>query len=290
MNLHRPRHLAIVLTATLTISACDRPEPSDPPDRSAPDTPASSPTITFLAEADDHTRALDLDTLQATLPVETITLDELYYEKEKTFLAIPLSEFIAAGFDLPPEELQTRDFLLRAADGFAVAVHGTRLFEPGGFAAIDDLDHDDGWELIGTMDVDPAPVYVVWTGEDQQNVDTHPRPWQLVEISIVHPDEIYANASPPTDASPDAHAGYTLFRRDCIVCHAVNRSGGRAGPEMNIPQNITEYRDRDFLLAYTRDPGTFRYSQMPAFPHLTDQDLDQLYAYLLAMKDRKIDP
>ena len=39
-----------------------------------------------------------------------------------------------------------------------------------------------------------------------------------------------------------------------------------------------------------RDPQSFRYTSMPANPHLTDADLEALVAYFRAMSERKRDP
>jgi cytochrome c1 len=38
------------------------------------------------------------------------------------------------------------------------------------------------------------------------------------------------------------------------------------------------------------NPLTFRYSQMPPHPKLSEKDLDDIVAYFTAMKDRKNDP
>ena len=70
----------------------------------------------------------------------------------------------------------------------------------------------------------------------------------------------------------------------------MNREGGRVGPELNVPQNILEYRPEPQVRAYIRDPATFRYGNMPPHPDLTDAQMDALIAYLGAMKDRKHDP
>jgi hypothetical protein len=62
------------------------------------------------------------------------------------------------------------------------------------------------------------------------------------------------------------------------------------GPELNVPRSIVEYRDAATIKAYVRDPASFRYTSMPAHPHLSDADLDGLVAYFTHMSARKHDP
>jgi len=71
---------------------------------------------------------------------------------------------------------------------------------------------------------------------------------------------------------------------------AVNGEGGRVGPELNVPQSIVEYRPEAQIRAFVRDPQRFRYTQMPANPHLSDADLDALLAYFHHMRAHKHDP
>ena len=62
------------------------------------------------------------------------------------------------------------------------------------------------------------------------------------------------------------------------------------GPDLNVPQNVTEYRPEDQIRAYIKNPLAFRYGSMPAHPNLSEADLDGLLAYFRAMKERKHDP
>jgi hypothetical protein len=70
----------------------------------------------------------------------------------------------------------------------------------------------------------------------------------------------------------------------------VNGEGGRVGPDLNVPQSIVEYRPREQIKAYVRDPQVFRYTTMPSHLHLTDADLDALIAYFEVMRGLKHDP
>ena len=70
----------------------------------------------------------------------------------------------------------------------------------------------------------------------------------------------------------------------------MNGEGGSVGPDLNVPRSIVEYRPADQIKAYVRNPQSFRYTSMPAHPHLTDADLDALVAYFSHMSEHKRDP
>jgi len=225
--------------------------------------------------------------LVAAVAPETVEGFDPYYAKNKRFRALRLQRVLEKGFG--NENFGGDEFVLRARDGYAVPMRGALVTEDGAFVAIEDLDVP-GWEPIGPQHANPAPFYLVWSKAEQTNLDSHPRPWQLEKIEIARFDAIYPHTSPNAPAGSPAARGYDLFRDRCIKCHAINREGGRVGPDLNVPKNVTEYRPEDQIRAYIKDPTTFRYGNMPAHPDLSDADLDALVAYLRAMKDRKSDP
>jgi mono/diheme cytochrome c family protein len=222
------------------------------------------------------------------VPVETFTAFDPYYNKKKTYRALPLRPILERGFAGVP--LDGQDFLLRAKDGYTVPIAGVRLLEPGAYVAIADVDVP-SWEPIGPQQANPGPFYLVWRGDAQQDLETHPRPWQLQTIEIASFTATFPHTVPAGEA-PDSPAmrGFATFRAQCIHCHAVNREGGHVGPDLNVPQSIVEYRPEAQIRAYIKDPLAFRYGNMPPHPHLTDANLDDLVAYFRAMKDRKHDP
>jgi hypothetical protein len=57
-----------------------------------------------------------------------------------------------------------------------------------------------------------------------------------------------------------------------------------------VPLSIVEYRPLEQIKQYIRDPLAFRYTSMPAHPHLSDRQLDELVAYFTAMRSLKHDP
>ena len=239
-------------------------------------------------------RTVDLATLKANCQVQTVTIDDPYYQRRKSFLACPIADVLRLGFGQPADALATQNFLLRARDGYAKPASGAHLVEPGGFLAFADADRahgdDPGWELIDRKQVDPGPFYMVWQDAQKNDPSSYPWPYQLNSIEITALESAYPHILPQGAATDSpAYAGYLTFRSQCIACHAINREGGTVGPELNVPRSIVEYRPADQIKAYVRNPLAFRYTSMPPHPQLSDRQLDELVAYFTAMKDQKHD-
>lgn len=255
----------------------------------APLASTSEATLTFLVDG-KLLRTVSRAALERAAPPEEWSAYDPYYNRMKRYRALPLAPVLALGFDEGADALAKRDFILRASDGYTVPMSGAKLLERGGYLAIADLDFPE-WEPIGERRATPGPFYLVWREAGQQSLETHPRPWQLAAIEIARFEATFPHTV-PVGAPPGSAAqrGYTLFKQHCTLCHAMNREGGRVGPDLNVPQSIVEYRPEDQVRQYIRDPRKFRYGAMPPHPHLNDTDLDALVAYFRHMKDLKHDP
>ena len=275
------------LAFLLALAACDpAPAPAPAPSLAAPSSglrpPTSAPSpsgsarsaaalvadraaLTFKIEG-EKIRSVRRKELVDKLGTKTFTAFDPYYNKPKTYRALNLEDVLGVGFE-GEKSLAANHFVLRARDGYTVPIEGKRLFEEGGHIAIDDLDTEPGWQPIGPQQVNPGPYYLVWSKDEQKDLTTHPRPWQLESIEISKFENTFPKTLPAgePETSP-AWEGFRLFREQCIRCHAINQQGGKVGPELNVPQNITEYRPIDQIRAYIKDPRTFRYGNMPANP------------------------
>lgn len=251
--------------------------------------PSYEGTLKFRRAAQE-VKALSLNLLVARHGLRVVESFDPYYGQSKRFRGFSLGPALADVYALAPAALRQATFVLSALDGYAVPIAGERLLDDGAFVAVDDVDIP-GFAPIGPRKISPLPAYLVWQGRGKNNLETHPRPWQLSTIDLVPSDTLYPHARPhnvPHD-SP-ALRGFALFRERCIRCHAINREGGSVGPELNVPQSIVSYRPEEQIRAYIRDPLTFRYGAMPANPDLSDADLDALIAYFRAMARDPYDP
>lgn len=240
-------------------------------------------------------RELAVAELRAACHETRVEVDDPYHGRRKSYLACPLSEVLAAGFGVELNAASEADFFLRARDGYTKPATGARLMEPGGYLAFADLSNPAGehagWEPIDRRGADPAPFYLVWARPGQRDTHRYPWPYQLAVIERAPFESEFPHTLPRGE--PDAAAawtGFAVFRAECVACHAVNGEGGSIGPELNVPRSIVEYRPAEQIKAFVRDPQSFRYTSMPAHPHLSDAQLDGLVAYFRAMSERKRDP
>ncbi len=301
MTAARRSHAAAFSLLGLTLlSACESEEPDSPspPTASAPvherdpvDRALRTVTGVVFVEDGQATRKLDLPgLLEREVPRRVETMDP-YYKRKKTFVGVPLQAVVTHlwsdfGVSSPHDSVE-----LEAKDGYKVRLSRELSLHPRAFLAFYDLERSP-FEPIGEGQADPAPLYLIWAGDQLTNLETHPRPWAIEHIRRVDGDTGLEKLVPNQGFEGDTpeKAGHAIFLRECVRCHSINQQGGKVGPDLNVPQNILEYRPVEQVRAYIRDPQTFRYSTMPAHPHLSNQNLDELVAYLRLMKDSKHDP
>jgi mono/diheme cytochrome c family protein len=252
----------------------------------------SEAALTFQRDGGPD-QSFTLSALLRSVTAEEVHVFDPNYARDKRFRALPLLPVLKTMFSAEAD-LSKREFIFRAKDGYAAYFRGALATEAGAYIAFEDLDVP-SWEPVGPARANPGPFYVVWNTPAAQSMESHPRPWQLSRIEMVQFGVAYPHTAPhslgaalPADAVP--MLGYALFREQCFRCHAINREGGRVGPELNVPQNILDYRPEAQVRAYIKNPATFRYGNMPAHPELTERDLDGLVAYLRVMGTRKFDP
>jgi mono/diheme cytochrome c family protein len=240
-----------------------------------------SPAIELVSPSERRT--LTLDDLRRQLTSVTLTVDDPVYGARKTYQGFPLAAVLAL---TAPVGGEVDEVVFHTRDGYAPTLALARAREPGGLLAFRDVARRGGFAPIrqGKALLDPGPFYVVWAGAGDQ-----PWPYQLTAIELVSFRRTYDRLYPAgaeTGSAP--RRGFLAFKTHCLRCHSVNLQGGALGPELNVPLNVTEYRDADTLRRFIRDAGAFRArSKMPPFSGLAETELDDLLAYLDYMKGRK---
>jgi len=204
------------------------------------------------------------------------------YECPKRFLAIPIAQLLVkVGYATTNFELH-----VRCEDGFFAMLSSTEALDGTGFLAIADeaFPTGSGFSPLKTKSgvVDPGPVYLFWLNDS----GARPWPYQIKEIEIFCGNEALARARPST--SKQAQRGFELFKKSCSACHSVNGAGGRVGVDLNIPMNVTEYWSKPVLRRLLDDPQLVRVNaKMPAL-HFSSQQVDDILAYLVDMRARKM--
>jgi mono/diheme cytochrome c family protein len=218
---------------------------------------------------------------------------DVAFKRAMRYRAVPLKVLLDGAS--PGDTLQ-----FVASDGFAAQIPAALIVQARGseaWLAVEDPVHP--WPTLDEIKGDAGPFYVVWTNPDAMKIGPEQWPFQLASIRrqpsvaerfpAILPDPALKSDSP-------VQRGFVVFQRTCFACHTLNGQGdARLGPDLNIPHSPTEYLREDLFRAYIRDPQSLRrwpQARMPGFDSkaLTDEDLDNLLAYLRHMAGRKSSP
>lgn len=248
----------------------------------------------FLVSGAARAEPVDLTEVLENSGIERVrvTVNDPVYEREQRYEGYPLSAVLERFFpDIQAMREEGSELVFTAADGYSPSMSLEKALASRGVIAVRDLNRpaDDPWEQIrqGRQMVSPAPYYLVWENVDPED-PAYKWPYQLVRLDIVPFTEQFENAVPQAGGAR-AERGFVLFRENCMACHAVNLIGGDLGPELNVPRNVTEYWRADLLPAFIANASDFRArSKMPAFPHLSREQIGDILFYLQQMAGQKI--
>jgi mono/diheme cytochrome c family protein len=254
---------------------------------------ADEPTITVTVGNDTHsfTRGELLVRPDATT-IEVVR--DVTYRVRMSYRAVPVASLLA-GMTLPPDGVIEAVTL----DGFIAQlppdlVLNTDESKAVAWLAIEPADHP--WPPIPKKDATAGPFYIVWTGAAVGSIRSEQWPYQMAKLvsqpspATRWPALAVNSALPPTDP---VRAGQALFVVQCLPCHKLNGAGASdVGPDLNLPQNPTEYLTPQGLHDLIRNPGAVRTwpaLAMPPFPpdYLSDREIGLVVAYLKHMAGRK---
>lgn len=218
-----------------------------------------------------------------------INKDPIYNTKKK-YLAYPLTAIIKNLAKESTKSLTNSVLVFTAADGYKVTMSYQDALLEKGYIAFKDLSAKNASWIefkFGNENITPAPYYLVWANPKLDKW-RYPSPFQLSSISLQSADSYFSAATPVSSNTKVKH-GFSLFSRYCIRCHSVNHTGGKLGPELNLPKNITDYFTVQKLTDFILDAPSFRpKTKMPVFKNILDNvDALAIQHYLKAMKTKQ---
>lgn len=245
-----------------------------------------NPSLKFL-KSGELVKELKLSELKAKLKTHKIKFYDLHYKKNMKYVGFALQDVLHLGLGDKWKSSDFTDVAFEALDGYMSVSKISEVSEPGGYIVFKDLEYKD-WESVSIREANPGPFYLVWTGKDQTTQNGYPWPWQISSIDLTTFEDQYPAVFPKgalTDSA--AYKGYEIFKGRCVRCHAMNKQGGKIGPDLNAPQSIISYRSENMIKEFIKHPSKYRYTHMPDHPDLSEQDLDNLISYLHYMNENR---
>jgi mono/diheme cytochrome c family protein len=253
---------------------------------------ADEPTLTITVGSD--TRSFTRGELLARPDAVTIEVArDITYRAPMKYRAVPVAALLA-GTTLPPDSVLEAVTL----DGFIAQlppdlVLNTDAAKAVAWLAIEPADRP--WPPIPGKDASAGPFYIVWTGAAVGTIRSEQWPYQMAKL-VSQPSPatrwpaLAVNSALP--AGDPVRAGQALFVVQCLPCHKLNGAGAsNVGPDLNLPQNPTEYftpQGLHDLIHNPRSVRTWPAMIMPAFADtLSDREIELIIAYLKHMAGRK---
>lgn len=231
------------------------------------------------------THKLSIGNIKKQLDIKLLSHISPTYHRPMTYDAVALSDLLTL-VNIKNNEVIEIHFFCK--DGYVSKWDG----KPSINELVVALNEHENPHLFNSMNegkgsLNPEPFYFMTKNADDYKV--WPWPSQVYKLAIYNREirPLYY----PRNAEDLAVVmrGYKAFSQYCISCHTINLEGGHIGPELNIPQNITEYHDVDYLRKFIKDASRFRAkSRMMSFTFLTDKQIDDILAYIRYMKEYKI--
>jgi cytochrome c2 len=218
----------------------------------------------------------------------SIEYDPLF-QTRKDYKGFPVKNLLDSVVQINHTNIQQTLLILECKDGYRPIMDLSRIYAAGNaYIVFKDEAVPDEKHWPDSLNAMLSPYYMVWTGIEKEDPE-YAWPYGLVKITLTDAKSTYAKIYPIADSS--FRAGFLLFKKHCLTCHSINNIGGQMGPEFNVPRNITEYWNSEDIIAFTKNPGSYRRdSKMPAITYLKESDYRSLVDYLKFMKDHKVNP
>lgn len=210
-----------------------------------------------------------------------------FFKKSKRYRGFPIRPILDSIISSGSFDTTGTVVILECLDGYKPIMDLSKFYgKEQGYIAIKDVDVAEDKEWPDSVSQKFKPYYLVWDDIKEED-HSYMWPYGLVAMTLVQKDNAYEAAYPPRDI---LMKGFVLYKDNCMKCHAINKIGGTIGPEFNIPKNITEYWRASDIIAYAKQPQSYRLnSHMPPVTNLSDAEFMELLRYIKSMKDNKIE-
>jgi len=217
----------------------------------------------------------------------TIANDPVYH-KTKKYKAVSASFLIKKEIDLTKIDPKNTKIVFECVDGYKPEMPLELFLNAKPYLAYQDLDAPKGtkWEAIlkDGNEMNAEPFYIVYTSISEKDTQ-YKWPYNLVKIYLEPLNKSTIELYPLKNKKLEK--GYTLFKNQCLTCHAINGIGGTMGPELNYPKSVTEYWKENELVNYIVNPASFRNKvKMPTLG-ISKQQSQEIVDYLKYMSENK---
>ncbi len=253
---------------------------------------ADEPTLTITVGSE--TRSFTRAELLARPDAATIQVErDVAYRGPMTYRAVRVAALLA-GMTVPHDSV----IEAVALNGFVAQLPPDLLLNTDERTAVAWLAielADQPWPSFPNKDESAGPFYIVWTGAQVESIRSEQWPYELAKL-VSEPSPLSRWPALAVDSAlPSAdpiRAGQALFIVQCLTCHKLNGAGAAdVGPDLNHPQNPTEYLTPRGLHDLIRNPKSVRTWPAQAMPalsdYLNDREIDLISAYLKHMAGRK---
>jgi cytochrome c2 len=227
----------------------------------------------------------DIDSLLNKEKLDTIQikLDWVTKKANKRYKGVSTKYLFSKLITNHKIDTTNKEVIFLCKDGYSARVPFYQLLTEKGYLVNKDVDARLQWDE--EIDEKFTPCYLVWSIDKDENNFSFP--YGIIQIKIVDIDEEYKDAN-PINGTQNVHKGFSIFKKQCIKCHPINKVGGVVGPELNTPMNVTEYWKIEHLESFILNPDKYRYnSKMPTIHDLSNNDVKLIIEYLKHMSKNK---
>lgn len=210
------------------------------------------------------------------------------YMKKKRYNAISLKEILETYSSAKKQNAAETKVVFECEDGYKPEMSLEKLLTSKAYLALSDVDapKDTEWEPLMNKgrEIKMKPFYVIYEGISGDDI-SYKWPYNLVKIHLAPLHENDAALMPKSEA---AMAGYELFKNRCQTCHSINKIGGKMGPELNSPKNVTEYWKTEDLKAFIQKPEAYRFEVKMPNLGIKPKEAEEIVRYLEYMSKNKL--